>query len=377
MVFVDSVESYIKEISNLEISENLYFRGQSNDSYELVPGIYRKEGDNYTHLKNEHLMYREIISKSPTEFVNKNTLESLTLMQHYGLPTRVLDVTANALVALYFACNNNFENKGKVFIFNVEEKNVVNYHSDKACVLANLAKLNSEFYYSYKIYQVINNTIDDIIKNLEHWHYELISINGDYEYIRHFINKKNLILLDQPLTYYLNNNLFERIIYPIQQEIEEKYDVDAEEQNIQVYLKNKFFTELYEILISLQKEKREEINKNQFNLLLDFIKEDRTYFEPRIEPADINNILLVKPKLDNARIVRQQGAFFLFGIKSDGSDKQIPIFNNNWITEEILIDHNAKENILKDLEMLGINEISLFPEIDYVAKYIKKNYRVY
>lgn len=46
---------------------------------------------------------------------NGSCLERMTFFQHYGLPTRLLDITYNPLVALYFACYNLTSKDGKLY----------------------------------------------------------------------------------------------------------------------------------------------------------------------------------------------------------------------------------------------------------------------
>ena len=116
--------------------------------------------------------------------------------------------------------------------------------------------------------------------------------------------------------------------------------------------------------------------------LLHYIREDKSYFKPIINPNDIGKILAVKPKLDNPRIVRQQGAFLIFGAESSfvyNSTKPMPEIKKDWIIKgnnnnKIIIKSSKKESILKELDKLGINKSTLFPEIDKVADYIKEKY---
>ena len=82
------------------------YRGHSDSNYQCIPSINRTED-----FKNkEHVFYHELLTKCPDEFTNINGhLDILSKMQHYGLPTRLLDITANPLIATFFAGEDNSE----------------------------------------------------------------------------------------------------------------------------------------------------------------------------------------------------------------------------------------------------------------------------
>lgn len=79
-----------------------YFRGQSNSDWGITPSIYRDKKDN----ENTH----EPILKSG------NLFEEIAKLQHDGIHTRFVDFTTELNIALYFACDGNFEKDGKIFI---------------------------------------------------------------------------------------------------------------------------------------------------------------------------------------------------------------------------------------------------------------------
>lgn len=118
----------LERYKNLEFSEkrkytiDLFYRGQHNKEYELVPSISRIQKDVPFYVSSLEVA---LINKAKNEYPvlfseTDNPLDLLVKLQHYSIPTRLLDITANPLVALYFACedkNNPDNNKdGEIFI---------------------------------------------------------------------------------------------------------------------------------------------------------------------------------------------------------------------------------------------------------------------
>ncbi len=133
---VEDVASYIKYINGLSPTINgdartyestFVFRGQGSTKFDLVPSIgrgsYRREPGSNTispiigSLTHEADIIETACRIMPNVFKRDLLpIDLLACLQHYGVPTRLLDVTSNALAALYFACGNP-DDVGEVFIF--------------------------------------------------------------------------------------------------------------------------------------------------------------------------------------------------------------------------------------------------------------------
>lgn len=87
----------------------VYYRGQACKDWNLKPGVFRKPFSEHEILRKAELKLWNEVSLLSTY------LEKLIYFQHYGLSTRLLDVTYNPLVALYFACCENEETDGAIY----------------------------------------------------------------------------------------------------------------------------------------------------------------------------------------------------------------------------------------------------------------------
>lgn len=275
-ILVGSVPSFLDALEKLDRPQesSFFYRGHPSFTYELRPSIYRDE----RWIKNEDVMFKELILRCPEDFSSlTSTFQMLVKMQHYGLPTRLLDLTANPLIALYFATESadSPNESGEVIAFRVPTSEIKYYDSDTVSVIANISRRP----YSFSV--------------------------------------------------------------PSAELTKEQFNQSAE-----------------------------------IRYLLHEIKQEKPYFEPEIVRDHLGSVICVKPKMENRRIVRQDGAFLLFGINgSKGVSASVPDrYIASKCTKRILIIGQEKQHIRRQLEALGISKGSVYPEVERVAEFIKSSY---
>ena len=141
-ISIESVSDLLDEIHILGIELPLYFRGEQRCGWQPMSSVFREGLSDV-----EDKMLIDLASRRPQEMGNASTtLEQLQIAQHYGLKTRLLDITKNPLVALFFACEKDEQydcEDGRLHIFAVPESLIKPFNSDAVSVIANFSKLSA------------------------------------------------------------------------------------------------------------------------------------------------------------------------------------------------------------------------------------------
>lgn len=104
--------------------------------------------------------------------------------------------------------------------------------------------------------------------------------------------------------------------------------------------------------------------------LLQFIREEKPHFTPRIKKDDLFKPYYVIAKKNNQRIIVQSGAFLVFGLKW----REESYFARDISAYLLRIPATSKKVIRKQISLLGINYSTVFPEIDRASTQIVEDY---
>lgn len=147
VIEVHSVDKFLNEIFKVPPAKCVTrcFRGQKNVDWPVKPSVFRKTSENA-----ESKMLSDLFLETPGDFYEDRTMfEKLVRAQHYELPTRILDVSLNPLVALFFSTENHIGDDGMpkngvLYIFDVEEDRTKNADSDIISLISNLSRLSDK-----------------------------------------------------------------------------------------------------------------------------------------------------------------------------------------------------------------------------------------
>ena len=267
---------------------SLYFRGERDFRWDLRPSVMRS-----SLRDSEGVMLLDLMSRRPDDFRGMTSaLEQLVLAQHHGLRTRLLDITRNPCVALFWACQylkaedgrekSPEDRNGRLHIFAAPRQLVKPFNSDSVSVIANFAKLGSGYQN-----QILGRDVDDP--------------DDTYPYLE------------------------------------------------------------------------------AMRLLYELIRQEKPYFEERIDRRDLFKVFVIEPQQSFERIRAQAGAFLISAFHERFERDEFLSWNPDtpiYSYGARIVPSEKKEDLIEELRLLNFTRETLFPSLDEAASAVIERFLV-
>ena len=320
--------------------ETVIFRGIPDSEYDLLPGLARLKNidtDTEAELINDFLTHR------PDAFSGLADFDILAKMQHYGLPTRLLDFSLNPLVSLYFACESKMSKNGRILCHNTNLQNDSAVLTNEICS----ASIRKSFDENYTVDEYLCNEKLTLYKYLaeaylhgettvvrpKYWNQRIANQAGVFMvFPNNLVDRYKKVLINSDelgISTAIREYGFGKIDEEIIKEVLEKEPIAYYKKDTSYYLSNECFKKIFD---SYKSEKYEE----------NYWEKNKRYFENR------------------------------FKMSYDLKPLDTEIIKNSFCS--IIVESKNKKKILRELSYVGIGADYIYPELEYTAKEIKRRF---
>lgn len=338
------------------------YRGQADASWPLKANVFR---DNYSEHKEKNIY--EIVKKyNFKEFARQDFfIDELIRMQHYGIPTRLLDWSYNPLIALYFAVSSEKEkdNDGSVYQASLEKNRIYSFNSVEFKSISALLQADAE-------QSVISfNKVDDE-KTIKEILLGMIETNQNTFFIDSVLDNNRIRMQQGCFSVTVDKKpKFVKYISPelIDLFIRKFFAADIEnglKKDLEIAVRKKCFDGIKELV----KKNIDEKIDDGFNRKSFITKVNDIYIDERLKEE-------LKGKKTEFAVLEESSDVFVSLIKEFVNSLETDSYNiEGEDVTEFLIKKEFKQIIKKELEKIGINSMFVYPDIQGSVDYFKELY---
>ena len=114
------------------------------------------------------------------------------------------------------------------------------------------------------------------------------------------------------------------------------------------------------------------------NMLYQLIRQEKPYFDTRINIGDLYRVYVVEPQQSSERVRAQSGALLVSAFYDrferaviQATNKHIPMYAHY----RLIVPYDMKQHVREELDMLGVSRETLFPGLDESASATMRRYR--
>lgn len=399
--YMELVEQLEKKKNEKEDVYNIYYRGENKKFDERIPGIYR--GHYNKLLKSESKnYYLEIFEELgwPIRSFGSKIFEQIVEVQHYGAVTNILDLSTNPLVGLFFACYDNSQDNGMIYVYSSDTSMEKHYFDREISIRTALNFIDRTVIERFlKVFDAFKKMVpkDSVLyRNICNRKSSIENIKEalDKEFFENITNKYNKISkkkqIEMPFIVPLNTKASGDEDLIKKEEMRAKGEIlDYLNRVDKKYKYKRLLNSQYKEILKL--ESYQNIMKEyMIENIVYFLEEARRYSginDPLDFPyaiyEDMRKSYVVKSSKINERIKNQRGAFivprYIHTTEKKIKDIQEEVSNSIKdsvnVLAEIEVPNDKKMEILKQLKYIGIDEGFIYPEISYIAKTVSERYR--